>query len=294
MITILAESEHENKNIANKQIEIINSMITRNNKLVIMEMSPLSLWIMQDIILSGCKNIKELEIYINPTWSYLRKTLTKLAIQGKIYLLSYDMIQIFSGDVCIHVKNYFNITLPDPWIKNNIDTKKIQTELNKISIKKYNNIYNDLYCLIFKNIIKYIPNSCKAILKYREGNDPIWLNYMITRDTIGAKYINNLLKNFTFDIIVICHIFHAYYKKYHKKRNDLKYNSGYSNKLVPFASNIKGKKRNIMIIDKTKKYPINTLEYHIKNKIKLDNKKDYLELNNILLYPGQFDEYLLA
>lgn len=48
MITILAEADHQNINIAKKQLEIINYNISISDEpiLVIMEMSPLLLWIL--------------------------------------------------------------------------------------------------------------------------------------------------------------------------------------------------------------------------------------------------------
>lgn len=90
MITILAEAEHKNPTIARKQLKVIEYELSKGQPLlVVMEMSPLLLWIMQDKIFSGEKNVSKLSKYINSTWIILRKELTQWAIEGKIYLMSY-------------------------------------------------------------------------------------------------------------------------------------------------------------------------------------------------------------
>jgi len=102
-ITALAEAEHYNPfpgGIGSKQLEIIKQQ--DEPTIVIMEMSPLDLWILQNRILAGCKQVNKLSKYIFQAWKHLRKDLVKLAIQGKIYLMSYDMVQIFTGN---YIKN---------------------------------------------------------------------------------------------------------------------------------------------------------------------------------------------
>ena len=123
MITILAESERKNPNIARKQLQIIEYELSKDQSLlVVMEMSPLLLWIMQDKIFKGEKNISKLSKYISPNWIAIRNQLAQWALEGKIYLMSYDVVQILDYKTINNAKDYFGIDLPNPWNCFNYDS----------------------------------------------------------------------------------------------------------------------------------------------------------------------------
>jgi hypothetical protein len=334
MITILAEADHQNINIAKKQLEIINYNISISDEpiLVIMEMSPLLLWIMQNKIFEGVKNVSKLSICINIVWNNMRKELTKLAIQGKIYLMSYDVVQIMDYQNSIEAKKYFNVDLPNAWECPNIygnDLSKFRNNdkklidraikvLQNIKLVNYDNPFTKIHNYIFNKILEYMHISYDTISNHC-NLDNVYTSYMIARDTIGTDYINKFLTKFNnYNITVICHVVHAYYshpsqddcpdsrlsKKYIHKfpENTDRRLSDYSNKLEPFAGNIVGNKKNILIFDGKRKYHKNSLEYKLiklnkyhKKIDELDQNKDYmLQSSYVMLFPSQFDYFLVA
>lgn len=339
-ITALAEAEHQpsptrlstkkatwGNRIGPKQIQIIKQQ--DEPTVVIMEMSPLDIWILQNRILAGYKQVNNLCKYIHNTWKPIRKDLIKLAIKGKIYLMSYDMVQIFTGNYVKNVKEYFGINLPNPWDhlpgvyksdkKKKVILSKAIDRFKSLRQKDYDNQYNEIHQYIFKQIINHIKISYKIC----SGNvsENYWLNYMISRDTIGADYVAKLLNKFEPDnVIIICHAVHAYYipKKPHfsTKTSSKPHESVmvYSNDLKPFVNNLQAKLCyavakvfiNTLLIDKGHKYPptINgtkCLEYYLLNSDPKDwNKKTFkkqqfiLQEANIYLYGYQFDEYIIC
>lgn len=308
-ITALAEAEHYNANIGKTQIEFIKQY----NKpcLVVMEMSPISLWILQNKIFEGVKQISKLKRYIYSAWSNIKEDLVKLAIQGKIYLMSYDVVQICTGNFVKHVKEYFNIDMYNPWVNPIYDIKKLDKIIAKFKKLKMtqlddNNKYYEIHGMIFKQIIKHIKISYRICSNNPSKN--YYLKYMLHRDQIGAKYVANVLNKFNnLDAIIICHAVHSYYEPTIPHTFDEDTPDGrkiYSNDLKPFVSNLSPlvncKVTNILIIDKGKKYPAHIgtrecLEYNLINNIKLKNNKNYvLAESYIFLYPNQFDKYIIS
>jgi len=357
MITILAESERKNPSIARKQLKVIEYELSKGHPLlVVIEMSPLLLWIMQDKIFKGEKNVSKLSKYINPIWIILRKQLTQWALEGKIYLMSYDVVQILDYRTIEKAKDYFGIDLPNPWkcfssqLKNNkqkngkqIDActaKSLYIKENKkkldiaiellrsFKLKKYDTPFATLHNYIFKQMIKNLHVSYDGIGEYC---DRLHIAYMVTRDTAGTKYLNKLLSKFAnltkYDMIILCHVINAYYS--HDPKTGEKYTHEfeegtnhrfiqYSNLLEPFAGNLKGDKKNIILIDGNNKFHERSIEYQLikiaretnktaktgnnkltktgNNKLtKLDNKKSYwLQSCYIMIHPTQFDYFLIA
>lgn len=325
MITILAEAEHRNYNINKKQLELINYAVANSEEpiLIIMEASPLLLWIMQNKIFEGIKNVSKLGIYINSTWKNMRNTLVKLALTGKIYIMSYDIVQTLDYNTKKQVKKYFNVDLPDPWVCPEVCCKEereyhkkseqmINNAIGKLiqsKLPKYDNQFSKIHEHIYREIIENLHTSYSVITD-NCNLDKIYTGYMISRDTIGTEYINNFFSKFgDYNSIVICHVVHAYYS--HDPTNGKRYIhnfpentnrrfSDYSNELEPFAGNLRGDKKNIMVIDGKRKFHENSLETKLLKiskgeDIQLDKTKSHLvESSYIMLYPYQFDYFLVA
>ena len=325
MITILAEAEHRNYNINKKQLELINHAVANSEEpiLIIMEQSPLLLWIMQNKIFEGVKNVSKLGTYINSTWKCMRNTLVKLALTGKVYIMSYDIVQILDYQTSKKAKEYFNIDLPNPWKCPEVCCKeereyhkKAERMINKAMVKliqsklpKYDNSFSKIHEHIFREVIENLHTSY-SIISENCNLDKISTGYMISRDTLGTEYINNFFSKFgDYNSIVICHVVHAYYS--HDPTNGKRYMhtfpentdrrfSDYSNELEPFAGNLRGDKKNIMVINGKRKFHENSLETQLLKirageDIQLDKTKSYwVQSSYIKLYPHQFDYFLVA